>query len=31
MSLEAQIPSSHGDATRYFVTVLDSHDMKERI
>jgi hypothetical protein len=23
--------SSHGDASRYFVTFLDNHDMKERI
>jgi len=30
-SIEANILSSHGDATRYFVTFLDNHDMKERI
>jgi glycosidase len=29
--VEAQILSSHGDATRYFVTFLDNHDMKARI
>jgi glycosidase len=29
--LEAQVLSSHGDATRYFVTFLDNHDVKERI
>lgn len=28
---EQSIISSHGDATRYFVTFLDNHDMKERI
>jgi glycosidase len=28
---EGDIPSSHGDATRFFVTFLDNHDMKERI
>ena len=28
---EADILSSHGDATRYFVTFLDNHDVKERI
>jgi len=28
---EADIVSSHGDATRFFVTFLDNHDMKERI
>jgi glycosidase len=28
---EQNILSSHGDATRYFVTFLDNHDMKERI
>jgi glycosidase len=28
---ESQVLSSHGDATRYFVTFLDNHDMKERI
>ncbi len=30
-NVEAQVLSSHGDATRYFVTFLDNHDMKERI
>jgi glycosidase len=29
--VEQNILSSHGDATRYFVTFLDNHDMKERI
>ena len=29
--LEQFILSSHGDATRYFVTFLDNHDMKERL
>jgi glycosidase len=29
--VEADVLSSHGDATRYFVTFLDNHDMKERI
>jgi glycosidase len=29
--IEADIVSSHGDATRFFVTFLDNHDMKERI
>jgi len=28
---EANVLSSHGDATRYFVTFLDNHDVKERI
>jgi glycosidase len=28
---EQYILSSHGDATRYFVTFVDNHDMKERI
>jgi hypothetical protein len=28
---EQFILSSHGDATRYFVTFVDNHDMKERI
>jgi glycosidase len=28
---EQNILSSHGDATRFFVTFLDNHDMKERI
>lgn len=28
---EQYILSSHGDATRYFVTFLDNHDMKERL
>jgi glycosidase len=30
-SIEADVLSSHGDATRYFVTFLDNHDVKERI
>jgi glycosidase len=30
-TIERDILSSHGDATRYFVTFLDNHDMKERI
>ena len=30
-SIERDVLSSHGDATRYFVTFLDNHDMKERI
>ena len=30
-TIEKNILSSHGDATRYFVTFLDNHDMKERI
>ncbi len=30
-SIEANVLSSHGDATRYFVTFLDNHDVKERI
>jgi len=30
-SVEADVLSSHGDATRYFVTFLDNHDVKERI
>ncbi|MGO8855490.1 MAG: alpha-amylase family glycosyl hydrolase [Steroidobacteraceae bacterium] len=29
--VEQSILSSHGDATRYFVTFVDNHDMKERI
>ena len=29
--IEAQVLSSHGDATRYFVTFLDNHDVKERL
>lgn len=29
--VEANVLSSHGDATRYFVTFLDNHDVKERI
>src|SRR5579871_3959270 len=29
--IESDILSSHGDATRFFVTFLDNHDMKERI
>lgn len=28
---EANVLSSHGDATRFFVTFLDNHDVKERI
>ena len=28
---EENVLSSHGDATRFFVTFLDNHDMKERI
>jgi glycosidase len=30
-SIEADVLSSHGDATRFFVTFLDNHDVKERI
>ena len=29
--IEENVLSSHGDATRYFVTFLDNHDVKERI
>ncbi len=29
--VEADVLSSHSDATRYFVTFLDNHDVKERI
>lgn len=29
--IEADVLSSHGDATRYFVTFLDNHNVKERI
>jgi len=29
--IEKNILSSHGEATRFFVTFLDNHDMKERI
>ena len=29
--VEKDILSSHGDATRYFVTFLENHDMKERL
>jgi glycosidase len=29
--VEADVLGSHGDATRYFVTFLDNHDVKERI
>ena len=29
--VERDILSSHGDATRFFVTFLDNHDMKERL
>jgi glycosidase len=30
-TIEAGVLSSHGDATRFFVTFLDNHDVKERI
>jgi hypothetical protein len=30
-TIERDILSSHADATRFFVTFLDNHDMKERI
>jgi len=30
-SIENDILSSHGDATRFFVTFLDNHDVKDRI
>ena len=30
-NVERNVLSSHGDATRYFVTFLDNHDVKERI
>jgi len=30
-SVEEDVLSSHGDATRYFVTFLDNHDVKERV
>jgi glycosidase len=30
-NIEAGVLSSHGDATRFFVTFLDNHDVKERI
>jgi glycosidase len=30
-SIEADVLSSHGDATSFFVTFLDNHDVKERI
>jgi len=30
-TVEEDILSSHGDATRYFVTFLDNHDVKERL
>ena len=30
-TIEKNILSSHGDATRYFVTFLDNHDVKERL
>jgi glycosidase len=30
-NVEANVLSSHGDATRFFVTFLDNHDVKERI
>ncbi len=29
--VEQNVLSSHGDATRFFVTFLDNHDLKERI
>jgi glycosidase len=29
-AIEAPIVSSHGDATRFFVTFLDNHDLKKR-
>ena len=29
--VEADVLSSHGDATRYFITFLDNHDVKERV
>ncbi|HZT30686.1 MAG TPA: alpha-amylase family glycosyl hydrolase [Bryobacteraceae bacterium] len=29
--VERNVLSSHGDATRYFVTFLDNHDVKERL
>jgi len=29
--IEQFILSSHGDTTRYFVTFLDNHDVKERL
>jgi glycosidase len=30
-NVEKDVLSSHGDATRYFVTFLDNHDVKQRI
>ena len=30
-AIERNVLSSHGDATRYFVTFLDNHDVKERM
>lgn len=30
-TIERDILSTHGDATRFFITFLDNHDMKERI
>jgi len=30
-TVEQNVLSSHGDATRFFVTFLDNHDVKERI
>jgi len=30
-AIERDVLSSHGDATRFFVTFLDNHDVKERI
>jgi glycosidase len=29
--IEGGVTSSHGDATRYFVTFLDNHDVKQRL
>jgi len=29
--IEGDVISSHGDATRYFVTFLDNHDVKQRL
>jgi glycosidase len=28
--VEKEVLSSHGDATRYFVTFIDNHDAKQR-
>src|SRR5262249_49404534 len=30
-NVERNVLSSHGDATRFFVTFLDNHDVKERL